>query len=71
MFFPLGVVVEIFAILEQKMGSMYITSFIFRRQGMVLAQLSENYYRFFLENPTDIFRNSILGKFDILDLSHS
>ena len=63
LFFPLGVVVEIFAILEQKMGSMYITSFIFRRQGMVLAQLSENYYRFFLENPTDIFRNSILGKF--------
>lgn len=61
--FPAGVLLEICAIIEQKIGSVYITSLFFRRQGMVLAQLSENYYRFFLENPTDIFRSSIVGKF--------
>lgn len=61
--FPLGIFLEIMAVVEQKLGSIFITSYFFRRQGMVLAQLSENYYRFFLENPTDIFRSSIMGKF--------
>lgn len=61
--FPFGVALEIVAIIEQKIGSVMITSLFFRRQGLVLAQLSEYYYRFFLENPTDLFRNSLLGKF--------
>lgn len=60
--FPIGILLEILAIIEQKLGTIFITSYLFRRQGVVLAQLSDNYYRFFLENPTDIFRNGILGK---------
>lgn len=61
--FPIGIIIEFFAIIEEKLGSIFIVSFLFRRQGMVLAQLSEQYYRFFLENPIDIFRNNIMGKF--------
>lgn len=61
--FPIGIVIEILAVIEEKLGSIFIISYLFRRQSMVLAQLSEQYYRFFLENPTDIFRNSIMGKF--------
>lgn len=60
--FPAGIMIELLAILEQRLGSIYITSFIFRRQGFVLAYLSECYYRFFLKNPTDIFRDGVLGK---------
>ena len=61
--FPVGILVEILAIIEQKLESIFIVSYLFRRQSILLAQLSENYYRFFLENPTDLFRNSIMGKF--------
>lgn len=61
--FPVGILVEILAIIEQKLGSIFIVSYLFRRQSILLAQLSENYYRFFLENPTDLLRNSIMGKF--------
>ena len=61
--FPVGILVEVLAIIEQKLGFVFITSYLFRRQSLLLAQLSENYYRFFLENPTDIFRSSIMGKF--------
>lgn len=59
---PTGIVVELFAIIEQMLGNMMITSFIFRRQSIVLAQLSELYYRFFQNNTCDIFRSGILGK---------
>ena len=61
--FPMGIIVEILAMIEQKLGFVFITSYLFRRQSLILAQLSEYYYRFFLENPTDLFRNSIMGKF--------
>ena len=37
-------------------------SLIFRRQGILLAKLSEDYYRFFISHSTDLFRNSIMGK---------
>lgn len=40
----------------------YIISYLFRRQGYLLVQLSDEYYRFFRNNPTDIFRSTFLGK---------
>lgn len=60
--FPLGILLEIISIIEQKCGEGLIINLFFRRQGVLLAKLSEDYYRFFLENPSDLFRNSIMGK---------
>lgn len=59
---PGAIALEVAAFIEQWFGSIYITSYIFRRQGLVLAQLSECYYRFFLNHPTDLFRSGIMGK---------
>lgn len=39
-----------------------IISLFFRRQGFVLAELTDYYYRFFKQNPTDLFRSTFLGK---------
>lgn len=61
---PGGVLVGILAILEEVvLRQGYIISFFFRRQGYLLALLSEDYYRFFKNNPKDIFRSAFLGKF--------
>ena len=62
---PLCIVVEIVSIIETYFLNSVglIINLFFRRQGVLLAKLSEDYYRFFLENPTDLFRNSIMGKF--------
>jgi len=62
MIVPLGIFVELFAIFEQHFGTGLINSLVFRRQGMVIASLSDCYYRFFLENPIDLFRQGIMGK---------
>lgn len=62
---PLGVIMEIFAFVENRFGYSFITSYLFRREGVLLGMLSEDYYRFFLDNPTDIFRSSVLGKFGL------
>lgn len=59
---PMGVLLQIVAIIEQLVGKGYLVSFLFRRQGIELPSISEEYYRFFLEHPTDIFRQGILGK---------
>lgn len=40
----------------------YVISYFFRRQGIDLALLSDEYYRYFMHNPTDIFRGTFLGK---------
>ena len=60
---PGAVVVELLAIAEQLLGKGLMISFVFRRMGIVLAQLSEYYYRFFLHNSIDFFRQGVLGKF--------
>ena len=62
---PACILIEIIAIVEKNILNNVglIISLFFRRQGFLLAKLSEDYYRFFLENPTDLFRNSIMGKF--------
>ena len=60
---PGGSLLGILALLEiffTKHG--YIIDYFFRRQGYVLAQLSDRYYRFFLDNPRDVFRSTFLGK---------
>ncbi len=60
---PGGILVGIIAILEERiLQHSYIISFFFRREGYVLAQLSDQYYRFFNNNPVDIFRGTFLGK---------
>lgn len=60
---PGGVVIGIFAILEERFFQhAYINSFLFRREGFVLASLSDKYYRYFINNPTDLFRGTFLGK---------
>lgn len=59
---PGFVIIQVVAIIEQIKGMGIIVTLLFRRQGVLLAKLSEDYYRFFLDHPTDIFRNSILGK---------
>lgn len=62
--FPGGILLALLAIVEELIaGPGQIISLFFRRMGIVLAQLSEYNYRFFLENDTDIFRNSIMSKF--------
>lgn len=60
---PGVILVQVISIIEQLKGTGIIISLIFRRQAVLIAQLSENYYRFFLEHNTDIFRNSVMGKF--------
>lgn len=60
--FPAGIILEVVALCEKFIGVNYITSFLFRRQGLVLAQLSELYYRFFSDGSIDLYRNSFLGK---------
>ena len=60
---PGGTLIGIFAILEERLFQQaYINSFFFRREGFVLAALSDNYYRYFKHNPTDLFRSTFLGK---------
>ncbi len=60
---PGGIVIGILGLLEYIVfNHAYIISYFFRRQGFVLAQLSDQYYRYFKHNPTDIFRGTILGK---------
>ena len=60
---PGGIGLAVLGIVEEKIFShAYIISFFFRRQGYVLAELSDKYYRFFRHNPTDIFRGTFLGK---------
>lgn len=63
MILPGGIGLAVLGIVEEKIFShAYIISFFFRRQGYVLAELSDKYYRFFRHNPTDIFRGTFLGK---------
>ena len=59
---PIGIILEIFTFIESRIGINFIANYLFRRQGITLAMLSENYYRFFSQNPIDYFRGSILGK---------
>lgn len=59
---PGFILLQILAFIEQHFGSGELINLIFRRQGVLLGLLSENYYRFFLENSNDIFRQGILGK---------
>lgn len=60
---PGVILVQILSIIEQIIGRGIIITLVFRRQAILLAKLSEDYYRFFIGHPIDIFRNSILGKF--------
>lgn len=60
---PSGVVLGLLGLLEVVVSSHnYIISYFFRRQGFVLAQLSDEYYRFFYQNPSDLFRSTFIGK---------
>ena len=60
---PGGIGLAMLGIIEEKIFThAYIISFFFRRQGYVLAQLSDEYYRYFGSNPTDLFRGTFLGK---------
>lgn len=60
---PGGIGLGILAMLEERVfGHAYIISFFFRRMGYLLAQLSDEYYRYFQKNPADIFRSTFLGK---------
>ena len=60
---PGGIGLAILAMIEKRLFShVYIVDYFFRRMGYVLAQLSEKYYRYFKNNPTDIFRRTFLGK---------
>lgn len=59
---PGVIILQVISILEQVCGKGLIVSLIFRRQGILLAKLSEDYYRFFISHSTDLFRNSIMGK---------
>ena len=40
----------------------YITDLYFRREGILLAKLSEQYMKYFSSNPRDIFRSTFLNK---------
>ena len=63
LFLPAGCMLGVIGLFEYFFSShAYIVSWFFRRQGYTLAQLSDYYYRFFSENPTDIFRGTFLGK---------
>ena len=53
---------QIIALIESSLGNGLIVNLLFRRQGMVLAKLSEYYYKYFLHHPLDLFRNGIMGK---------
>lgn len=59
---PAGVLLEIMAIAENFLGRGLFVTLVFRRMGLVLAQLSEFYYRFFSYSSTDLFRQGIIGK---------
>lgn len=60
---PGGIGLAILAMIEKRFFShVYIVDYFFRRMGYVLAQLSEKYYCYFRNNPTDIFRGTFLGK---------
>lgn len=60
---PGGVLIAFLGIFEKIcFKSFYIVSFFFRRQGYVLAVLSDYYYRFFKINPKDFFRSTFLRK---------
>lgn len=60
---PGGIGLAVLAVAENIIfNHVYIISFFSRRQGYVLAQLSDEYYRYFRNNPTDIFRGTFLGK---------
>ena len=60
---PVTILIQVLSIISQIRGNGLLISLIFRRQGVLLVQLSEDYYRFFLSHATDLFRNSIMGKF--------
>ena len=60
---PGGIGLAVLGALEERaFGHAYIISFFFRRMGYLLAQLSDEYYRYFQNNPADIFRGTFLGK---------
>lgn len=60
---PGGIGLAILGVLEERAFThAYIISFFFRRMGYLLAQLSDEYYRYFRDNPTEIFRGTFLGK---------
>lgn len=60
---PGGIGLGILAMIEKKIfGHEYIIDYFFRRMGYLLAQLSDEYYRYFRDNPTEIFRGTFLGK---------
>ena len=60
---PGGLIIGFLGVLEERIFQhYYIISFYFRRQGYVLAELSDKYYRYFKNNPTDLFRGTFLGK---------
>ena len=62
-FLPGGCIIGLVGLIEYIFTDhQYVISYFFRRQGYVLAQLSDYYYRFFENNPTDIFRSTFLGK---------
>lgn len=62
-FVPGGIMLGVVGLLEYFFSThSYVINWFFRRQGYSLAQLSDFYYRFFSENPTDIFRSTFLGK---------
>lgn len=73
---PGGIGLGILAMIEERIFThAYIISFYFRRMGYVLAQLSDEYYRYFRDNPREIFRGAFLGKLGFvspyrLSLSH-
>lgn len=52
------------AILERKIiGSFHLLSLFFRRVMYVPVSLSELYFRYFQENPLNLYREGIMGKF--------
>lgn len=60
---PSGLFIGLLGFLEERIfRHIYIISFYFRRMGYVLAELSERYYQYFKNNPTDLFRSTFLGK---------
>ena len=63
LFLPAGCMLGVIGLVEYFFSAhAYIVGWFFRRQGYTLAQLSDYYYQFFGENPTDIFRSTFLGK---------
>ncbi len=59
---PVGILAQIAGIIGYLNGNLFIVSLLFRRGAMMLAQLSESYYRFFENHNIDLFRNSFMGK---------